>query len=46
MMPRHTPAGGWPTARPRLQLLQRGDVYEVTIEGIGTFPNPLLGEDD
>jgi acylpyruvate hydrolase len=40
-----TPAGVGQARSPQ-RWMQRGDVYEVTIEGIGTLSNPILGEGD
>jgi acylpyruvate hydrolase len=40
-----TPAGVGQARSPQ-RWMKRGDVYEVTIEGIGTLSNPILDEDD
>jgi 2-keto-4-pentenoate hydratase/2-oxohepta-3-ene-1,7-dioic acid hydratase in catechol pathway len=40
-----TPAGVGQARSPQ-RWMQPGDVYDVTIEGIGTLSNPILDEDD
>jgi hypothetical protein len=40
-----TPVGVGQARSPQ-RWMQSGDVYEVTIEGIGTLSNPILAEDD
>ncbi len=39
-------ATGVGQARSPQRWMHRGDVYEVTIEGIGTLSNRILHEDD